>query len=190
MKKATIADKPIIVDILLKAFDLNGSVNYVIKQDKKRAKRIKKLMEYSFELCFRFGDVMLTEDKLGVALLLFPKEKSTSLKNILLDLKLAIQVIGLNRIFKILERESKIKKNHPYDMIYLWFIGVQPKMQGNGLGSLLLKEIIKKSNAKNQPIYLETSMEQNLPFYKRAGFEIYNTIDFDYKLYLLKKEPE
>lgn len=75
MIKATLADKPLIINILSKAFDSNGSVNYVVKQDKNRAERIGKLMDYSFELCFRFGEVMLTDCKQGVALLLFPPEK-------------------------------------------------------------------------------------------------------------------
>lgn len=190
MTKATLADKPLIIDILSKAFDSNGSVNYVVKQNINRARRIRKLMDYSFELCFRFGEVLLTDNKQGVALILYPQRKKTTLKTILLDAKLASQVIGFRRTLKILERESKIKKNHPKELIYLWFIGVAPETQGKGLGSLLMNEIIKIANSQNLPIYLETSMEQNLPFYERAGFKIFNNIEFDYNLYMLKKEPD
>ena len=63
MKQALYTDKEIIVEILLNAFDSNKSVNYVIKQDKRRIHRIKKLMEYSFEMCWHFGEVYLSDYK-------------------------------------------------------------------------------------------------------------------------------
>ena len=54
-----------------------------------------------------------------------------------------------------------------------------------GKGSLLLEEIIAQSKAEKRPIYLETSVERNLPWYKKHGFEIFNTLDLSYNLYLL-----
>ena len=50
MLKATYNDKELILDILCKSFDKNNSVNYVVRQDKKRKKRIRVLMDYSFEI--------------------------------------------------------------------------------------------------------------------------------------------
>ena len=38
MRKATVNDKQLVIDILKKAFDDNKSVNYVVKQDQKRAR--------------------------------------------------------------------------------------------------------------------------------------------------------
>lgn len=57
MKKATYRDKDLIVDILAKSFDTNQSVNYIVKQDNRRLQRIKALMDYSFEVCYLFGDI-------------------------------------------------------------------------------------------------------------------------------------
>jgi hypothetical protein len=60
MIQAAYKDKYLVVDILTKAFDSNKSVNYVVKQDRKREKRIRKLMDYSFELCWESGEVYLS----------------------------------------------------------------------------------------------------------------------------------
>ena len=120
-------DKNRIVDILASSFDDNKSVNYIVKQDRKRAQRMRKLMEYSFDVCYLFGDVFLTDDKKGCALIVLPDQKKTTLKSILLDAKLAISCVGLSNIKKAMDRESKINKIHPKGlMYYLWFIGVDP----------------------------------------------------------------
>jgi len=183
-------DKALIVDILTKAFDSNGSVNYVIKQDKRRAIRIRKLMEYSFEVCWHFGEIYLSDDKNGVVLLLLPEKKKTTIKAFMLDISLVINSIGITRVFSVMKRESMVKKNHPENFIYLWYIGVTPGFQGKGIGSSLLEAIISLGNQRKRAVYLETSTQKNLQLYKRFGFNIYNEIDFNYKLYLLKRDFE
>ena len=190
MIQATYKDKSLIVDILTKSFDTNKSVNYVIIQDNKRERRIHKLMDYSFELCWMFGEIYLTPDKKGVVLILLPHKKKTTLYGIWQDLTLAFCSVGITRAFKVLDRESKIKKYHPKEFMYLWYIGVIPQEQSKGIGSSLLQEIINLGNQRNLPVYLETSTERNLPLYKRFNFKIYQELIFDYTLYLFKKEPD
>ncbi len=189
MKNAEYSDKELVVDILTDSFETNKSVNYIIKQDSKRKNRIRALMDYSFEVCKEFGDVYLSDDKKACALVLFPDKKKTTLKSIQLDLKLILSSVGLSNIKKTLERESLIKKHQPKDtMYYLWFIGVDPKHQNSGIGTTLLNEVIKDSESKKRPIYLETSTMKNLPWYKKFGFDVYNELDLSYKLFFLKKE--
>lgn len=188
MLKATLNDKNLVVNILTQSFDDNKSVNYVVKQDKQRKLRIQRLMEYSFDVCLLFGDVLLSEDRKGCVLILDPEKKKTTFKSILLDLKLAIGAIGLSGIPRVLKRESSIKKNYPDNsMLYLWYIGVLPSEQGKGIGKALLSEIIEESKSSKKPIYLETSMVKNLDFYKKSGFEIYKEIGEPFRLYLLRR---
>lgn len=192
MIKASYSDKPLVVDILSDSFDANKSVNYVVKQEKlnsKRKERIRKLMEYSFDVCYLFGEIYLSEDKKACALILLPDKKKTTFKSILLDAKLALSCIGLSRIFKVLERESKIKSHHPKTPIYyLWFIGVNPNDQNKGVGSALLKEVIKESTLHKRTIYLETSTLKNIPWYQKFGFEVFKELDLSYKLFLIKRD--
>ncbi len=72
MVKAEYNSKTLVVDILTKSFDTNQSVNYIINQDEKRKKRIKNLMEYSFDVCYLFGKVFLSDDKKSCALIVLP----------------------------------------------------------------------------------------------------------------------
>ncbi len=189
MIKAGYKDKNLVVDILTKSFDTNQSVNYIVKQDKNRIKRVRALMDYSFEVCYMFGNVFLSDNKKACALILFPDRKKTTLTSILLDIKLILSCVGLGNIKKALGRESKIKKIQPNElMYYLWFIGVDPEYQNTGIGSELLNAIITDSHLKKRTIYLETSTLKNLPWYQKFGFQIYSELDLSYKLFFLKKE--
>lgn len=146
-------------------------------------------MDYSFEMCNMFGKIYLSDNKDACALTLFPDKKKTSLKTIFLDAKIAIASVGLNRVAKVLERDSKIKSSYPCNHIfYLWFIGVTPDAQQKGVGSRLLKEIIQESYLSKRPIYLETSMTENIKFYNKLGFTIYKELDLGHKLYLIKRD--
>jgi hypothetical protein len=167
MRKASIMDKTHVIQILAKSFSDNKSVNYVVKQDQKKEERIKALMEYSFDVCYAFGEVWMSNDDQACALILFPDKKKTSLRTILWDVKLALSVIGIDRVNTVLKRESMIKNNHPKDSFaYLWFA---------------------ECERKRRPIYLETSTQKNIPFYKKFGFEIFQSLNLNYTLYQLRR---
>lgn len=189
MTRATHSDKNLVVEILTNSFVDNLSVNYIIKQDNKKRLRIKRLMEYSFDVCYSFGDIFLTNDKKGCALLVYPDKKKTTLQSILLDVKLAFTGTGLGNVSKAMKREAAIKAVHPKEpMYYLWFIGVDTAHQGKGIGSELLQYVVNKSKAMGRTLCLETSTTKNLPWYSKFGFSTYRELDFGYKLYCMKLE--
>ena len=182
-------DKALVVDILSNSFDDNKSVNYVVRKDRLRQRRISRLMDYSFEYCRLFGVVYLSEDKKACALTLLPDKKRTTLRSIILDLKLAFSCVGLANIQKVLAREAKITAIYPpNEIFYMWCIGVQPVAQNAGVGSALLKEVIEKSELMRRPVYLETSTLKNVPWYKKFGFIVYDQLDFGFTLFCLKRE--
>ena len=149
-----------------------------MKQDKKRIKRLRTLMEYSYFIAYNFGDVYLSEDQLTCALLIDKTKKKTTLKSVCWDLKLMFKCIGIFNLGKVLKREKLINQNHPNeDFIHLWYIGVKKSEQGKGLGTQLMYQIINDNSLKNKPIYLETSMEKNFPFYEKLGFKMISEIE-------------
>lgn len=151
--------------------------------------RISALMDYSFEVCYMFGNVFLSNDEKACALVLYPDRKKTTFRSILLDAKLIISCVGVKNIRRTLDRETKIKQVQVKDkMYYLWFIGVNPEYQNTGIGTGLLKEVINDSQVLNRPIYLETSTLKNLPWYESQGFKVYHELDLGYRLFFLNKE--
>lgn len=189
MFKASFDDKKRVVDILVNSFADNRSVNYIIPQDKRRKSRIRHLMAYSFDVCFLYGKVYLSDDKNACALILLPEKKKSFIKSTLLDIRLIFLSLGFSNILKAMKRESKIKALQPNGLIYyLWFIGVAPNNQGKGIGTRLLNEIIDEAHSDKRFICLETSTLGNIPWYQKLGFSVYNTLDFGYQLFFLKND--
>ncbi len=188
MIKANYADKKLIIDILTASFDKNKSVNYVAKQDKKREKRIKALMDYSFENSWETGEIFFSEDRKAVALIIYPHKKKSSFISIIRDVKVIFSVIGFKNTLKVLAMESNIKKHYPKQLAYISFIGVHPDFQRNKIGTSLLCDIIKLYDEVKLPIYLETSMPDNLRFYNKFGFQVYDELQPEHKLFMLKRD--
>ncbi|HYH33017.1 MAG TPA: GNAT family N-acetyltransferase [Pseudonocardia sp.] len=60
---------------------------------------------------------------------------------------------------------------HPHEPAwYLQFLGVDPAEQGRGLGSLLLRDVLARADAADQPAYLEATSPRNRALYERHGF--------------------
>lgn len=188
MKRATKNHKSIAVRILSQAFEDNQSVNYVVRQGPNRDRRIEQLIAYSFDVCLEFGDVWITDDDKGCALIFYPEKKTASLKTISWDINLAINVIGFRKLSSVMRREAKVRSFHSVEPFsYLWFIGVSPEAQRRGVGGAILSHVIQEAEKQNRPIYLETSVDSNLPWYKKYGFEVFHTLELTYRLYLLRK---
>ena len=59
---------------------------------------------------------------------------------------------------------------------YLDVIAVDPKFQGKGFASMLLKPMLRRVDKQNLPIWLETNLERNVQFYKHYDFTILEEI--------------
>jgi ribosomal protein S18 acetylase RimI-like enzyme len=78
------------------------------------------------------------------------------------------------RIKPIEEHNTKVHREFaPGNHWYLQTLGVEPAHQGKGYGSLLMEYMLDKiDTTKPLPVFLETSTELNVKFYKRFGFEV------------------
>ena len=66
-----------------------------------------------------------------------------------------------------------MREHHPTDPhFYLWILGVDPDLQGHGLGARLLAPTLAHCDVTGLPAYLESSNPRNVPFYGRLGFEV------------------
>ncbi|MDC7223398.1 MAG: GNAT family N-acetyltransferase, partial [Spirochaetales bacterium] len=105
------------------------------------------------------------------------------------DLLFVRKCSGLKLLPSILRREKLLSRRHPKtDFYYLWFLGVHPENQGKGYGSRLLEELCQLARKDSLPLYLETSSEKNIAFYRKNGLELYDKLTFDFDLYLFKME--
>ena len=188
MREATRGDKELVSKILYDCFYDNNSVLYTTKKNNVRA--VKKLMEYSFDICFNCGYILINDAGTGCLLVKNPEKKLSFIYENYLNIKLIFQSIGLNKVKRVLDRERKIKQTYrDKSYIYLWYIGVSPNKQGKGQGTELLNHLINISKKNQLPIYLETSVDKNVDWYLHHGFKLNDTIPFDVNLYSMVRQP-
>lgn len=186
MKRATRADKAHVIHILTRSFAGNRSVLAAVRRHGDEEKNIRGLMAYAFDLCIRYGDVLLSPDGQGCALVLYPDRKPENLFTRWRDVQLVWQAIGWKNLPKVQARRQLVQSVRPeVPMAYLWFIGVDPAHRRGGTGRQLLDQVLQLANELQRPVYLETSAPENVAWYHKAGFRTYAVTDADYKLYYL-----
>ncbi|MBY9018609.1 MAG: GNAT family N-acetyltransferase [Candidatus Lokiarchaeota archaeon] len=152
---------------------------YDIPDKEKRHAVMNHIFQMTSCLGVKFGETHATSAKLeGVAVWLpYINKKYKLIINIGCLLKAKVYKMGTQaskRIKPIEEHSTKVHLEFaPDDHWYLQTLGVEPAHQGKGYGSLLMEYMLEKiDNTNALPVFLETSTDINVKFYKRFGFEV------------------
>ncbi len=92
---------------------------------------------------------------------------------------------GLDRAHDVLGAEAwkrfntvcdYVERLHPTEVPephwYLPLLGIDPVLQGQGVGSALLKMILDRADRDGLRAYLWTAKSRNVPFYQKHSFEV------------------
>lgn len=178
---ATRKDKSLVVQILTEAFQDNLQINWIVAPaDQGREKRLRVMMELAFESGLAEGEVYLTDNRKGVAVWKTPPKKAISIHDVLTKIKFALWM-GPARLARILRLKQYIRQQHPSKgpYLHLWFLGVKPEWQGQGLSSQLLNPLLGLAQAKGMPVLLESSNPKNVSLYEHKGFSVYHQLPLD-----------
>ncbi len=92
-------------------------------------------------------------------------------------------------LFVLLERMGAHHPSMPH--WYLPLIGVDPRHQRIGLGSVLLESMLSVCDRQGFPAYLEATHEMNMALYERHGFAVGGVLQVGSspKLFSMVREP-
>lgn len=102
---------------------------------------------------------------------------------------------GLTRALRFLRVDQEMRSRHPkYPHWYLWFLGVEPDLQGKGLGSELLRSLSARAETDRVPCYLETDKQSSVRLYEKHGYVVLSEDTLraaDVKLWFMRRpEPD
>lgn len=176
-RKATSADREMLVRTLTRAFAKDPVFDWFLRPDKKRDAAREAFFDFFItSLALPTNETWMPDDGAAAAIWMPPSGAGMNL-SVVQELKLLPRLIFMTGGWRM-GRTAKIRealgKHHPTapDHWYLGFIGVDPARQGKGLGSTLLESHLKRVDAERLPAYLEASSPDNMKLYLRHGFQV------------------
>ncbi|MEN8615050.1 GNAT family N-acetyltransferase [Dehalogenimonas sp. THU2] len=163
-----------------RAFAEDPSNEYLIPDEAKR-----RHLHYSFEYYLRYSyfgrnEVYLTSKRCeGVACWASSEETDSWLTRWRAGypfLPLHCGWTSMQRGVAANKESQRLLRDHAPDRVMqLDLIAVDPKFQGQGFASMLLRPMLHRLDNDDMPCYLETQSLRNVEMYRRFGFELKET---------------
>ncbi len=119
------------------------------------------------------GHVYTADEHPGAAYWDRPGHWKTPFMHLVKTMPQSIRNMG-PRLPRALQGLSLIEKAHGKvpEHYYLAVLGTHPDHQGKGVGGELMRPVLELADREGTGCYLESSKEQNIPFYERYGFMV------------------
>lgn len=187
-------------EVLSRAFRDDPVVQYIFRG----ASNTARALDWFFTVTARCGrmrgdQVYTTAGRVdGVAIWLSPGEYPLGLlRMVRAGMILAPVKLGpaaLARFMRVMDPlEHLHKRDAPPQHWYLQFLGVDPPLQGQGIGGALMQPVLARADAEALSCYLETTNGRTVPLYERYGFEIVAEGDLPKggpRFWTMKREPQ
>ena len=144
-----------------------------MRDDSRRLNQLERSFALSLRKIFLAQDECYTTDGIGGgAIWACPGEWHLGLFT-QIRLTPALASINGRAVARLLQAVNAAESNHPKEPhYYLAFLGVEPTMQGKGIGSALLRQVLQRCDRDGVPAYLEASTPRNRALYERNGFNV------------------
>ena len=162
---------------LARAFWDDPVVGYIRPEEGGRLRWLQVVFGVMVRFCQLYGHAEEARDFGGVALWVAPEHGHTTVWHYLRANGVAL---GLHSPPAVLRRgvrflaasEAWHRRCVQEPHWYLPFIGVDPALQGNGLGTLLMRSVMDEADRTGLGCYLEAPSERTRRFYERHAFRV------------------
>jgi ribosomal protein S18 acetylase RimI-like enzyme len=167
------ADVHSVGESLAYAFDDDPVMAYLLPNPDSRFQRLMRFYRTALSVQhLAHGCCFTNDDCAGAALWDPPGHWRVTFGQILRGTPGFLAALG-SRVVVGLRALAAVERVHPgVPHYYLAILGTRPESQGKGLGSALLRPILRRCDEQRVGAYLESSKERNIHFYRRHGFEV------------------
>ena len=173
VRKYSTGEKTQLTAVMARAFDDDPIANWFAAPDSRRARRILDFMAVALQITARHNEVYTTGEVQGGAYWAPPGKWKMGVLQQLALVPSIVRTATLRRVPAVMGGLNAIEKKHPHTPHwYLLALGVEPELQGHGIGTQLMAPILERCDREGTPAYLESSKERNVPLYERNGFKV------------------
>jgi ribosomal protein S18 acetylase RimI-like enzyme len=165
-------------ELLARAFQNDPLFSYFFPGPEERAKKLPALFSLMVHRGLSEGVATAASDRLEAISIWFPPDKSeasewSGITSGALGMAVEVGLGAVSRMWRFSRNAERVRgRRAPSDHWVLQTVGVDPKLQGKGYGSALLRSQLKILDRHDTPCYLDTQSERNVPFYERLGFRV------------------
>jgi len=162
---------------LARAFHDDPLMIYAIPDAAERVRLLPDMYARMIRFGTLAGEVYVTAGTIeGVALWMPPNAKWTRENIEASGMHETPTLIGndaYQRYRDVVGREWQAReRDMPTACWYLFLLGVEPRSQRRGLGSALIRPVLKRADTEQVACYLETENQRNVAFYQKQGFDL------------------
>lgn len=173
-RRATLDDAKQLTQLLTSAFLNDPVMDWLVRSGPKRASGLSALFSVVLhKRAIPAGEVWMSDDGSACTVWLppgLPAGPAGAIEQ-LKSLPFYVKVFGFRRLGRGAAISEALKKAHPREShFYLYFMAVDPALQGRGLGASILGATLARIDEIGVPAYLENSNPRNTRLYERAGF--------------------
>ncbi len=181
-------------DAVARGFHDNEVWAWVIPDERRRLRLMRRAYRARLRHLYLVrGEAWTTPELAGGAFWIPPGEPKRRARDNLAEIISLVPGIGIGgarrgtRIDRLMERRHPIEPHW-----YLEVLSIAPEHQRRGHGAALLAPVLARCDADAVPAFLETNRESNLPYYRRFGFALTETISLPDgpPLWLMWREPD
>jgi ribosomal protein S18 acetylase RimI-like enzyme len=171
VRRATEKDADAVISVLVRAFDADPAIGYLLRQDRKRGEAYHQFFHACFwHMCFPHGEVWMEAEGLGAALWTPPGAWEVGIRQVLAMGPSFVRAAG-SRILRSVRAIGRVQAIHPKEPhYYLFALGSDPAHQGRGIGSAMLRKVLERCDSDGAAAYLEASTASSARLYARSGF--------------------
>jgi GNAT superfamily N-acetyltransferase len=166
------ADRRPLTACLSRAFEDDPVSNFIFPDDRTRLARLAAFYREIIRITAPYGVIHTDDGVRGAAIWRTPSPPPVGRVRAVLDGLGMLRVLrgAVSRALQLEHAISAVRPRGPH--WYLAILGTDPSQQGHGVASALIAPVLACCDADRLPAYLESSKEDNIPFYERHGFRV------------------
>jgi ribosomal protein S18 acetylase RimI-like enzyme len=169
VRPATPSELPAVAALLTRAFAEEPFWRWVTRGDQERLQRFATLALHG--LAVPHGSVLVAPALTCAALVVEPGVLPQPLPAALPQVAALARCTGARRLPAVLRGMLRLEHLHPPERhLTLLVLGVDPPHHGLGLGGAALHAVAARADARELPLYLETSTPRARALYRRHGY--------------------
>ncbi|MHB8329086.1 MAG: GNAT family N-acetyltransferase [Acidimicrobiales bacterium] len=195
-RPATGADVARLVEVLARAFDDDPVACFMFRGEHRRRRGLRRFFGVQLRhMYLDDGEVWTTPDTAGVAVWAPPTKARPGWRDLWHLSPLVPQLLAMGRSLPDAARLlAEVDRSRPKEAHwYLATLGTDPDRQGHGVGSALLRTVLRRVDEQGMGAYLESSKQRNVSFYARHGFAVTGEIQVPHggpHMWLMWREPQ